>query len=295
VTKILLLSNFGIETKESQVGKIMTVLMAIGGNMRLDGEIVREFFRRSGGSDARLVIIPSASSRLNGGAEFIQTWQDMGLNTPPLILPVHERVHSFESQHIAAIQQASGIFFTGGNQLRLTTVLAGTPLQKAIADVFRQGTVVAGTSAGAAVMGRIMISGGKTSTGARFGTAQFAEGFGFYENLLFDQHFYQRNRIGRLIYAVTLHPHLIGVGLDEDTAALLVDGCMTVIGKRVVTIIDGQDIMETNIDQVSSGAWFGVSQLRLHQLTEGCQFDIATRVASIHRQPLQPDENRSVA
>ena len=134
-----------------------------------------------------------------------------------------------------------------------------------------------------------MITGGKTSTGARFGTAQFGAGLGFYENLLFDQHFYQRNRIGRLIYAVTLHPHLLGVGLDEDTAAILVDDRMTVIGKRVVTIIDGQDIMETNIDQVNSGAWFGVSQLRLHQLTDGCQFDINTRIATIQRQPLQPD------
>ncbi len=267
----------------------MTVLMAIGGNMRLDGEIAREFVRRSGGSDARLVVIPAASSRSNGGTEFIQVWHDMGLKVPPVMLPVHERADSFETQHIGTIQQATGIFFTGGNQLRLTTVLAGTPLQEAILDVFRQGTVVAGTSAGAGVMGRIMISGGKTSTGARFGTAQFAEGLGFYESLLFDQHFYQRNRIGRLIYAVTLHPHLLGVGLDEDTAAILVDGRMTVIGKRVVTIIDGQDIMETNIDQVKIGAWFGVSRLRLHQLTDGCQFDIASRVATIQRLPLQPD------
>ena len=267
----------------------MTVLMAIGGNMRLDGEIAREFLCRSGGVDARLVVIPAASSRISGGTEFLQAWQEMGLKNPPIILPVHERNHSFEAEHIETIQKATGIFFTGGNQLRLTTVLAGTPLQKAILELFHRGTVVAGTSAGAAVMGGMMITGGKTTTGARFGTAQFAAGLGFYEGLLFDQHFYQRNRIGRLIYAVTLHPHLLGVGLDEDTAVILVDGCMTVIGKRVVTIIDGQDIMETNIDQVSSGAWFGVSQLRLHQLTDGCQFDIATRIATIQRQPLQPD------
>ncbi len=268
----------------------MTVLMAVGGNMRLNGEIAREFLRRSGGPEARLVVIPAASSRLNGGLEFIEAWQEIGLNNQPVILPVHERVQSFDARHIDAIREATGIFFIGGNQLRLTTVLAGTPLQKAILEAFRQGTVVAGTSAGAAVMGRMMISIGKTSTGARFGTAQFAEGLGFYESLLFDQHFYQRNRIGRLIYAVTLHPHILGVGLDEDTAAILEKDRMTVIGKRAVTIIDGQDIVETNIDQVSSGAWFGVSRLRLHQLTDGCQFDITTRLATIQRQPLQADE-----
>ncbi len=264
----------------------MAVLMAIGGNMRLDGEIAKEFFRLCGGADAHLVVIPAATSRLNGGTEFIQAWQELGINDPPTILPVHERLQSFEDENIQAVKRASGIFFTGGNQLRLTTVLAGTPLLKAILEVFQQGTVVAGTSAGAAVMGRMMISGGKTSTGARFGTAQFAEGLGFYESILFDQHFYQRNRIGRLIYAVTLHPHLLGVGLDENTAVILVNDRMTVIGKRAVTIIDGQDILETNIDQVSSGAWFGVSQLRLHQLTDGCQFDIRTRTAMIQRQPL---------
>jgi cyanophycinase len=269
----------------------MSVLMAIGGNMQLNGPIAWDFYQRCGGADARLVIIPAASSRINGGSEYLQAFKDLGLHEPPVLLPVRERLDSFNNGNLLPIQQASGIFFTGGNQLRLMTVLAGTPMMDCLFEAFQRGTIVAGTSAGAAVMGRVMISSGKTGSGARSGTAQFAEGLGFADNVLFDQHFYQRNRIGRLVYAITIHPQLLGIGIDEDTAALIEDERLTVIGKRVVTIIDGADIMESNIDQVSNGAWFGVSSLRLHQLTAGCEFNLKTRKALIKRNPLQNDRD----
>lgn len=267
----------------------MSVLMAIGGNMRLDGSISHEFFERCGGPEARLVILPTASSRQDGGKEFADAWQAMGVRCAPVVLPIRDRGQAFQPDHFHALRQASGIFFTGGNQLRLSTVLSGSPLLLEIRAAFQAGVVLAGTSAGAAVMGRIMISGGTMSSGARFGSAHFAEGFGFYEDLLFDQHFYQRHRMGRLIYGITLHPRLLGVGLDEDTGTILSDQKLTVIGKRAVTIIDGQGIVETNIDQVSSGNWFSVSGLRVHQLTNGCQFDLQTRSATIFRQPMQPE------
>lgn len=267
----------------------MTVLMAIGGNLQLNGSIMASFVQRSGGAEARLVIFPTASARQSGGTEYLNALQELGLKYPPIILPVRERMQAFDTNHLDPLKQASGIFFTGGDQLRLTTVLAGTPLLEGVRAAFRGGAVVAGTSAGAAMMGRMMISGGRSGSGARSGAAQFTEALGFIDNILFDQHFHQRNRIGRLIYAISIHPHLLGIGLDEDTATVIEDDHLTVIGNRTVTILDGREITESNVDQVSNGAWVSVSCLRLHQLTQGCQFDLNKRTATIYRKPLQPD------
>jgi cyanophycinase len=264
----------------------MTVLIAIGGNLKMDGSIMDQILQRSGGENARLVVFPTASNRLNGGEEYIEAWQKMRLGTSAVLLPVRERAQAFESQYIDAVQNATCIFFAGGDQIRITTVFAGTPLVEAVRNVYERGTVVVGTSAGAAMLGRVMITGGRSGSGARAGMAQFAEGLDFEKRILFDQHFHQRSRIGRFMFALAIHPHLIGVGIDEDTAAIISGDCLEVIGSQTVTILDGQGLRESNIDQISGTDWLSFSHLRIHQLTTGCRFDLQTRTAQIYRKPL---------
>ncbi len=149
--------------------------------------------------------------------------------------------------------------------------------------------VVAGTSAGAAAFGKVMIFKGRSGPAARAGTAQFGEGFGFVDQVIFDQHFHQRNRLGRLIFGVTVHPGSIGVGIDENTAVVIEGDVFTVIGKNAVTVIDGRTITESNIDQVKNGDLYAVSHLRLTQLTAGSRYDLASRSAMIQRTPLQSE------
>jgi len=267
----------------------MTVLMAIGGNMQLTGRIMQEFYQRSGGAQARVIIFPTASSRISGGEEYHNALQELGICVPPEILPVRERSQAYAAALQEQVKNASGIFFTGGDQVRLTMVLAGTPLLAAVWTAFERGVVVAGTSAGAAMMGQMMITGGRSGGGARGGSARLAEGFGFIRQVLIDQHFHQRNRLGRLMYAIALQPHLLGVGVDEDTAAVFENDEFQVIGTHAVSVLDGQDILESNIDQAATGKWLSISALRFHQLAPGCHFNLNTRTAVINRSPLEAD------
>ncbi len=267
----------------------MTVLMAIGGNVQLTGAVMTEFYQRSGGAEAQIVVFPTASNRMHGGNEYEQALNELGIRTPATVLPVRERLQAFDRTLQEQVLSASGIFFVGGDQVRLSMVLAGTPLLKAVHTAFENGAVLAGTSAGAAMMGQMMITSGRSGSGARGGAAQLAEGFGFTRDVLIDQHFHQRNRLGRLLFAISLHPHLLGLGVDEDTAAVFVGDQIHVIGTHAVTIVDGQDLVESNMDQTASGAWLSFSSVRLHQLAAGCQFNVGTRTAVIYRNPLLPD------
>jgi cyanophycinase len=267
----------------------MTVLMAIGGNMQLTGSIMQEFYQRSGGPAARVVIFPTASSRISGGEEYHRALLEMGIRAAPEILPVRERSQAYDTVLQEQVKIASGIFFAGGDQVRLTTVLAGTPLLATVRAAFERGVVVAGTSAGAAMMGQMMITGGRSGGGARGGSARLAEGFGFVSRVLIDQHFHQRNRLGRLMFAIALQPHLLGVGVDEDTAAVFENDQFQVIGSHAVTVLDGQDMLESTIDQAGTGAWLSISALRFHQLAPGCRFNLNTRTAVINRSPLEAD------
>lgn len=267
----------------------MKQCIAIGGNVQLDGPIITEFFRRSGSGDGHIVILPTASARNEGGIEFQRRFCDLGLQKTALILPVRDRAAALQAQNVDLLRAATGIFFIGGDQLRLATVLAGTPVLSAILERYQQGVVVAGTSAGAAVMGKLMIIRGRSGSAARSGSAHFAEGFGFIEQVLIDQHFHQKNRLGRLLYTITIHPGWLGVGIDENTAAVFEDDQLTVLGKNSVTIIDGQSIQESNIDQVNAGELFSVSDLRLTQLTTGSQYFLKRRAALVQREPYDTD------
>jgi cyanophycinase len=265
----------------------MTTLMAIGGAINIEEPaIFEEFIRRAGGKKARILVLPQASSLSNAGSGYSSWLKKLGARAATA-LEFRDRYQADRSQHLEALRKATGIFITGGVQLRLTSLLGGTKFERELLAAYRRGTVIAGTSAGAAVQSRSMIAEGRRGPTPRQGMAQFSSGFGFTDRILFDQHFRQRDRLGRLIYGVCMNPGALGVGVDENTAAIVEeDRLITVCGKHAITIVDGTSMRATNVPEVTNSHPIAASGLTIHVLTTGCSFDLKTRKAMIPRPAL---------
>lgn len=263
----------------------MTTLMAIGGALNSEEpRIFQEFIKRAGGNDAKIVVLPQASSLRETGKEYSQVFKKLGVKKKPVSLEFRERAQADRKQHLEILRQATGIFISGGTQMRLTSLLGGTMFEKELLAAYRRGVVIAGTSAGTAVQSKLMIAYGRGGPTPREGSARFGTGFGFTERIVFDQHFRQRDRLGRLIYAISMHPGALGVGVDENTAAIVEDDSrITVCGENAVTIVDGKNMKSTNVAEITNAHPVAVSGLVIHVLTEGCSFDIQTRTAVIPR------------
>ncbi|MCA1954816.1 MAG: cyanophycinase [Anaerolinea sp.] len=261
----------------------MGLLMAMGGAVALDGAAMAVFLDACAANGQNVAILPTASALPDAGAELAAVLTERGLRVN--LLPVHSREQANDPELVAVLRQAGAIFMTGGNQLRLTACLGGTLLHQAMLQAWRAGAVVAGTSAGAAVLSAIMIAYGRSGSAPRPGLAQFAPGLGFREDLIFDQHFRQRNRLGRLLYALAFNPGLLGVGVDENTVAVLDGQMVRVVGAGAVTIADGQSLKANNVAEITNGL-VAISGVMLHVLTSGSVFDVQTRTASIPVVPL---------
>ncbi len=259
----------------------MKTLMAMGGALnRKKPVVLREFVRRAGGTEATIAILPQASALDDTGQYYEELFKDLGAEA--ISIGFRQRNEADSPERLAILRKASGIFIAGGNQMRLAALLGGTKFETELHQVYERGVIIGGTSAGAAILSRMMVAYGKSGSTPRAGIAQFLPGFGFSEKIIFDQHFRQRDRIGRLIFAVTASPGLLGVGVDEDTAAILVDDDeITVAGSGSVMILDGSQITETDVAEIEKKAPIAVSGLNLHVLTDGCSYRLATRQTSI--------------
>jgi cyanophycinase len=173
---------------------------------------------------------------------------------------------------------ASTVFFTGGDQLKITTKLGGSPIIDGVFQLYRAGGTVAGTSAGAAVMGKTMLVGGENVESHKVGNWMMAPGLGFLENMLIDQHFAQRGRIGRLLGAVALNPGVLGIGIDEDTAIVVEKDQFRVIGTNAVYVVDGRTVTYTNISEASADNTMSMHGVSLHILATGEVFNLSERI-----------------
>ena len=176
-----------------------------------------------------------------------------------------------------ALRDATGIFMTGGNQLRLSSTIGGTRLADAVLEQFRKGAVVAGTSAGASAMSSHMIAFGASGATPKHRMAQIAAGLGVLPGVIIDQHFQQRNRLGRLLSLIAQNPSLLGLGVDEDTAGVVgPDHVMEVIGRGSITVVDGAR-SETDAWEVKGHRPLMISGVVLHSLPAGYRFDLQRR------------------
>ena len=254
-------------------------LLAIGGaeDKLRQREILARFAALAGGTDARVVIISTASSLGDVAADrYRAVFASLGMTDTEGMRPLN-REEAQDPRLAARIAQATGIFLTGGNQLRLASVVAGTRLGAALVEQHRRGAVVAGTSAGASALSSHMIAFGRSGPSPRQRMAQLGAGLGLLPDMLIDQHFTERNRIGRLEALVAHSPSLLALGIDEDTAALIgPDRVLEVIGKGSVTILDGSNLV-TDAHEVPRHRPLMVSGVLLHVLTSGYRFDLRSR------------------
>jgi cyanophycinase len=256
-------------------------LMAIGGaeDKIRERVILRAFVEAAGGPDANLVVLATASELAETGDRYAGLFESMNADTVE-VLRVRSREDALDagSGVLDLLQFASGLFITGGSQLRISAALGGTAIADTIRRRHAEGMVVAGTSAGAAILSDHMISMGDSGATPRRRLVQMAKGLGLAPDVVVDQHFRQRDRLGRLVTALSYNPGPLGVGVDEDTAAVIQDDVLRVIGSGAVTVIDGSGLRYTNSPEVHRGQPVALLGLKLDFLTAGCRYDLKRRV-----------------
>ncbi|MGQ9871598.1 cyanophycinase [Leptodesmis sp.] len=258
-----------------------TAIMIIGGaEDKVHGrEILTNFFNRSGATDARIAIIPSASREPAViGERYREIFNEMGAKGIE-ILDIRDREHCENPVLQNYAENCTGVFMTGGDQLRLCGLLADTLLMNTIRQRAQRGEItLAGTSAGAAVMGHYMIAGGGSGESPNRSLVDITTGLGIIPELLVDQHFHNRNRMARLMSAIAGHADRLGIGIDEDTCAVFEgDGLMQVLGKGTVTVIDPQDMTHTNQHHVGATDPLRICNLKVHVLVYGDRYDLRKR------------------
>ena len=254
-------------------------LLAIGGaeDKLRQRQILSRFVTLAGKAQANIVVISTASSLGDEATDlYTSIFREMGVAHVQGMRPL-VREDANDPQLAAMLEFATGIFMTGGNQLRLSSVLGGTKLGRALAERHRRGAIIAGTSAGASALSNYMVAFGTGGATPKQRMTQMSAGLGLIQGIIIDQHFEQRNRLGRLLALVSQSPSLLGIGIDEDTAALIgPKGILEVLGKGSVTILDPAQL-RTDAYEVKRHRPIMVSGVMLHSLPAGYRFDIRKR------------------
>jgi cyanophycinase len=259
-------------------------LFAIGGaEAKLRRRTVLEaFVAAAGGSDARIAIVSSASSL---GVQVVEVYKGVftSLGAGEVIsLRPESRTQAQDPDLVEPLGKVSAIFLTGGNQLKLSSFITGTPFGEAIQEAYQRGTLVGGTSAGASILAEHMIAFGAGGSTPKQRMSQLSAGLGLLRGVVIDQHFEQRNRYGRLLSLVAQSPSLLGLGVDEDTAAVIQDGSrLTVVGRGAVTVVDGQHLI-SNAFAAKRTTPLLMSGAVIHILPAGSHFDLTSRTLIAH-------------
>jgi cyanophycinase len=257
-------------------------IMVIGGaEDKVNGRsILTAFFKSAGGKQATIGIIPCASQEPSAvGDRYYQIFTRMGAQQIQ-ILDIRQRNECDEAGWLDVLNSCTGVFITGGDQVRLFEFMSGSQFIEIIKQRIRLGTLVlAGTSAGAAIMGEQMISGGSSGESPNRSLVDLMEGLGIIPELLVDQHFNNRNRMARLLSAISAHPEKLGMGIDEDTcAAFGGDGTFEILGKGSITVIDPGKLTHTNYPESSDTAPLSLHNLTVHVLSQGDRYDYHRRI-----------------
>ena len=242
--------------------------------------ILKRFVQLCGGRDARIAVIPTASKLADTGERYEELFDRLEVGQVDS-LDFESRADGEREDFLAVLRQCTGVFITGGNQLRLSTIIGGTAAAKLIRERNADGVPVGGTSAGASILSEHMIAFGSEGGSPRADSVHLAPGFGLTNRFIIDQHFRQRDRLGRLTAALAYNPFAIGIGLDEDTAAFIgPDNTLEVEGSGAITVVDASRVQFTSMDQADDDEPVCIIGLQLHILTAGATFNLHTRKAS---------------
>jgi len=257
-------------------------IIPVGGAEEKVGDvaILRRFAALAGGEAARIAVIPTASELDDTGERYVTLFKGLGVRSA-IALPVKTRADAQREENVRLLDDVDGIFLTGGNQLRLSTTIGGSEVGKAIRLRNAGGVHVAGTSAGAAFLSEHMIAFGREGASPRAKIVTLAPGLGLTNRTIIDQHFRQRDRLGRLLTALAFNPFAIGIGLDENTAGFVApDETLEVVGSGALTIVDPSELQFSSMARVRKNDPICLIGLRLHILDHGSTFNLHTRVAA---------------
>jgi cyanophycinase len=242
-----------------------------------DEVILKRFVRLCGRRDARIAVLPTASELRSTGRRYEELFRDLRVGKV-WCLPFESRKQCEDREELSVLEKANGVFLTGGSQLRLGTTLGGTSVAKSLRLMNARGVHVAGTSAGAAFLSEHMIAFGDEGATPRAGMVSLAPGLGLTNRVVVDQHFRQRDRLGRLLAALAYNPFAHGLGLDEDTAAFIgPDETLEVVGSGAVTVVDPAEMEFSSMDQAKQGEPVSMVGVKLHVLLNGARYDLHHR------------------
>ena len=261
-------------------------LLVIGGaeDKYNERRILKKFLSLAGDDKAEVLIVPVASDFPEFAADvYTQAFRNLGVANPR-VLRATSRQDVVQADYEKLLDGVTGVFMTGGDQMRLVSLLGGTKFADALRRMVRNtDMVLAGTSAGAAGMSTSMIVRGESTSHPQKNSVRLSPGLGFLKNVIIDQHFTERGRISRLITAVSYNPYNLGIGIDENTAIILDgNGILEVFGQGSTTIVDGSKITFNEIAEVADHEAFSICGVQLHVLRDGLVYDYR------ERHPLQP-------
>lgn len=252
-------------------------LIIIGGHEDKAGDrvILKAVARHLNGG--KLVIATVASHQPEGYFEgYQEAFAAIGV-TNLEELYVQDRQESLSNTTLATLEGAAGVFFSGGDQLRITSQIGDTPIEGRLRELHAAGAVIAGTSAGASMMSETMLVKGASSESYRIGELHMAPGLGLVPGVIIDQHFAERGRYGRLLGAVAHNPRLLGIGIDEDTAVVVNGRRFEVIGSGAAYVVDGETASHANIAEAQADRALSIFDVRMHVLSSGDRFDLDRR------------------
>ncbi|MFL5761150.1 MAG: cyanophycinase [Thermomicrobiales bacterium] len=252
-------------------------VMPIGGAEERSphGAVLRTFVDLAGKSEARIVVIPTASSEPDTGEDYVEAFSRMGAAAE--IAKIASREDANSDEMVELLEAASGIFITGGDQARLSALMVGTRAADMTRHRNKDGIVVAGTSAGASILGAHMMSDGMSEAPPHKGMVELVAGFDLLEDVIIDQHFSTRGRVGRLLVTFAANPGLVAFGIDENTAVVIqADGSAKAIGENSVTVVDGRNVYSDYHDR-KDGEILTITGSSLHILAPGRVFDLNRR------------------
>jgi cyanophycinase len=273
--------------KKKSTQKKEGTLVVIGGHEDKEGEcvILKEIVKRVG--SGKLVIATVATRAPDEYFEsYHKIFKKLGIKNL-MKLHLEDRAESFDEEKLKVLDKASGIFFTGGDQLRISSQIGDTLFEEYVKDIYHRGGIIAGTSAGASAMGETMLVKGSNSESHKIGDLHLAPGLGLIPDVIIDQHFAERGRIGRLLGSIAINPRILGIGIDEDTAIVRHDGHFSVIGSGAVYVVDGCGVTHSNIAEAEPESILSMFDVTLHILSSGDNFDL------LNRKPIIPEHARA--
>lgn len=241
--------------------------------------ILKRIIKESKNGENSIIEVITTASKIPGeiGPEYVKAFTYLGANNVN-VMQIERREQASEPEFLERLKKADVVMFTGGDQLRLTSILGGTPFDDILIDKYRnEDFVYAGTSAGAAAASNNMIYQGSSHEAMLKGEVKITSGLGLIDDVIIDTHFVQRGRIGRLFQAVVGNPKVLGIGLGEDTGLLIKNGKqMEAIGSGLVILVDGREVKDTNLTQIELGQPISINHLVTHVMSKNDTFDLDT-------------------